>query len=270
MTRTIEGITWFFPCYNEVDNIEPLVSEALVTFRELGCPFRLVVVNDCSTDGTPEIVTALVHRYPDEVSLVNHAVNGGYSKALYSGFAFGLSQPYPWIGFCDGDRQFNIGEVKKFITAAASDQAKIIVGYRQKRADGLLRLITGRTWHYSNRSILGVNIRDMDCGFKVFHRDVIECVLPQIIGQQATISPEILARAQTLFGFTDIIEIGVEHLPRTAGQQTGVKLKTVLGSLASLVKVRADIKRRQADGTNPQYLKTSTTSESLEPHVYIN
>ena len=240
MTIPIGGLTWFFPAHNEAGNLVPLIDVAVASFRKFGCPFQLIIIDDGSTDSTSELAKSLAAAYL-EVHTVRHQVNLGYSKALKTGFVQGLKSYDLWVGFCDADRQFNLNDVERFVTAAAAGEADVIIGYREKRADGLLRLITGRTWHWLTCFLLNIRVKDVDCGFKLFSREVVAAVLPKLIGNQATISPEILARAQRK-GYT-ICELPVEHLPRQVGEQSGLKLKVIIGSYVSLMKVAFDLYR---------------------------
>ena len=99
----------------------------------------------------------------------------------------------------------------------------------------------GRGWTSLSRIALGYDARDIDCGFKLFRREVVAAVLPQITGRYAAISPELITRIQ-LAGFA-VIEVGVEHYPRTLGSQTGDNLREIFGSFLDLYHLRREIKR---------------------------
>jgi glycosyltransferase involved in cell wall biosynthesis len=241
MNFSVSSVFWFFPAHNEEGNLVPLIEEALDVFRMMGLPFKLAVINDGSTDSTQEVAEMLQFAYPDEVMVINHSANLGYSAALKTGFEAGLRSGLSWIGFCDADRQFRIETVISFIEVAGSGDHDIVIGYRQNRADGLIRLMTGRGWHWFNWVVLGLRAEDVDCGFKLFRREVINELLSKLIGDHATISPEILVRARRR-AFS-IHQMGIEHLPRRCGKQTGVDLRTIIGSFKSLRKVRRDVRK---------------------------
>jgi glycosyltransferase involved in cell wall biosynthesis len=203
--------------------------------------YRLAIINDGSTDGTLEVAMELEKNNPRRVKVFNHSHNRGYSATLKTGFQAGLESGHPWIGFCDSDLQFDIRDVIKLVETAQSEGVDIVIGIRKNRADGILRRITGRSWHWINWLILGVRVKDVDCGFKLFKREVIFDLLPDLKGDHATISPELMARARRKdFSFA---EVDVQHLPREHGEQTGVKLRVILGSFNSLFRVRKDIRR---------------------------
>ena len=73
--------------------------------------------------------------------------------------------------------------------------------------------------------MFGLNIRDIDCAFKLFHRNVYDLTKP-IISTGAMFSAEFLIKAITK-GFV-IKEVPVSHYPRKYGSQSGAKLKVIL------------------------------------------
>ncbi len=77
----------------------------------------------------------------------------------------------------------------------------------------------------------------MDCGFKLYRREIFDHITIKSTG--ALIDAEILARANRA-GYT-IGEIGVDHLPRTAGAQTGANIKVIVRAFRELLKLRRDI-----------------------------
>jgi glycosyltransferase involved in cell wall biosynthesis len=233
------GILMFFPAYNEVQNLEFVVDKTIVVLTALGHPFSIAIINDGSTDGTGELADDLAERH-ESVDAVHHEVNGGYSKTLQTGMRVGQESTHEWIGFIDADRQFVPADLKRFIEVGEAEKVDMVIGHRRKRADGPLRLLTGRSWHWLNWLVLDIRVKDVDCGFKIFRRSVIEEILDDLSGDQATISPEILARAVRK-GFT-YAEVEVEHRPRLHGEQSGVDLKVILGSFSSLGKVWFNIK----------------------------
>jgi hypothetical protein len=89
--------------------------------------------------------------------------------------------------------------------------------------------------------VLGARMaRDVDCGFKIFTRAVIEDVEPRISGGYAAVSPEVLSRAVSA-GYT-MAEAGVTHKSRSHGRQTGSDLKVVLLSLVYLFQLRLTLR----------------------------
>ena len=233
-----DGVAFFLPAYNEAANLRNIVPGIVAYFCQLDCPFTITIVDDGSTaDDTFEAAEQLARRYPGYVQAVHHPENKGYGAALRTGFRAALATGHGLIGFCDADDQFEIASFGTLLAALVDREADLAVGYRIARADSLKRRVMGRSWHWLSSLVLGgKSARDVDCGFKIFTRAVLQEVEPQISGGYAAVSPEILRRAAAA-GYT-MAEAGVTHKPRSRGRQTGADLKVVILSLVNLFQLR--------------------------------
>jgi putative flippase GtrA len=233
-----DGVAFFLPAFNEAANLRIIVPGIVDYFDQLNCPFTVIIVDDGSTeDDTFEAAEQLARHYPGNVRAVHHAKNKGYGAALQTGFRAALDTGHGLIGFCDADDQFEIASFGTLLGALQEREADLAVGYRIARADSLKRRVMGRSWHWLSSLVLGARTaRDVDCGFKLFTRAVLQDVEPRISGGYAAVSPEVLTRA-TSAGYT-MAEAGVTHKSRTHGRQTGSDLKVVILSLAYLFQLR--------------------------------
>jgi glycosyltransferase involved in cell wall biosynthesis len=227
----------FFPAFNEEENIGPLLDEAVRELGKLTASFEIVVVDDGSTDRTADIVRGYAERHP-QVRLVSHPTNRGYGHALRTGFA---STRGDAVALIDGDRQFRIADLALLIERW--EDADVIVGYRIVRADPRSRLIIARIYKTVLRSLFKLGIRDPDCGFKLFKRNVVDTITPQLVSRSAFISPEIVIRSQ-LAGFK-IVEVGVPHHPRIAGKPAGATPKVIARTLSEIARLRRSLARPQ-------------------------
>ena len=243
-----EGVAFFLPAYNEAANLRAIVPGIVAYFGRLACPFTVIIVDDGSTrDDTFEAAEQLAQAYPAQVQAVHHPQNQGYGAAVRSGIRAGLQTRHNLIGFCDADGQFEIESFGTLLAALDDGQTDVSAGYRIARADPLSRRLMGRAWHWLSRLALGFRTgRDVDCGFKVFTRPVLTVVEPQISGEYAAVSPEILARASAA-GYS-MTEAGVSHQPRAHGRQTGSDLKVVLLSLLGLFQLRLALRKEARHG----------------------
>ncbi len=208
MEKFQKDISVVFPAYNEEENIEVCVLVAYHILKELVRNFEIVIVNDGSIDKTDDICRDLANRFP-EVKLITKPMNEGYGYALRDGFKaarFGL------IFFSDADRQFDIVNLKD--TLRYIDKYDIVVGFRKKRQDSLKRKILSWGYNLIVRFLFDLNVRDIDCAFKVFKRGVFDKIA--IESRRYFVNTEILAKARVL-GFT-IKEVGVSHFPRYEGE----------------------------------------------------
>ena len=240
-----QGVAFFLPAFNEAQNLRMLVPKIINYFWNLNCPFTVIIVNDGSTaDDTYETAERMADVYADNVRVVHHSQNRGYGAALHAGLRAALDTGHGLIAFCDADNQFDVESFGTLIAALHDKNADMAVGYRIVRADSLKRRMLGNLWHWLSTRVLDLGgVRDVDCGFKVFTRQVLTEIVPCLRADYATVSPEILARV-TALGYT-IAEAGITHRPRTSGRQTGSDLKVVVLSLIHLVQLQVTLQRER-------------------------
>ena len=153
--QRVARLSYFFPAHNEEANLEGLVEEALETLPSIAETFEIIAVNDGSRDRTREIADRLAAEHPDVVRAVHHDVNRGYGGALRSGFE---ASRYELLAFTDGDRQFRVADIAPPDRAPGrqADHPDVVVGYRIKRADPLIRIVYARTYKLANRIFFGL------------------------------------------------------------------------------------------------------------------
>jgi glycosyltransferase involved in cell wall biosynthesis len=213
----VARLSYFFPAHNEEANLEALVAEALETLPSLADTFEIIAVNDGSKDRTAEIADRLAAAHPDVVRVVHHPVNRGYGGALRSGFE---ASRYELLAFTDGDRQFRVADLGRLTARLqAADRPDVVVGFRIRRADPLIRIVYARTYKLANRIFFGLRVRDVDCAAKLFRREALQDVRVESGG--AFFSAELLIKVHNLD--RSVVEVGVPHYPRTAGSPTGAK-----------------------------------------------
>jgi glycosyltransferase involved in cell wall biosynthesis len=229
------SISVFFPCYNEQDNVERTTQRAKDVLEELKADYEIIIVNDGSADETGKRADAIAAG-DKRIRVVHHQHNMGYGAALQSGIR---SAKKELVFFTDGDGQFDIGEIKLLLPLIT--QSDVVCGYRLDRKDPLMRKLNGWMWTRLVNLLFGMNIRDIDCAFKLFRAEIFEGMKLSSAG--ALISAEILARV-TRRGFR-IAEVGVHHYPRTAGKQTGAKLTVIIRAFKELFKMYNRIRKGQ-------------------------
>jgi glycosyltransferase involved in cell wall biosynthesis len=221
----VAALSYFFPAHNEAENIAALVEEALDGLAVLAERFEIIAVDDGSTDGTDAIADRLAAEHPGVVRVVHHRVNSGYGAAVRSGLA---AARYPLVCFTDGDRQFRIADLGRLTArletpGADAPAPDVVAGYRIERADPAARLAYARVYRACLRAFFGLRTRDPDCACKLFRREALEGVRVESGG--AFLSAELLIKISERGGV--IVEQGVPHYPRTAGQASGADPRVV-------------------------------------------
>lgn len=230
----LEELSLFFPAYNEEGNLGNTVEKAIPVLRQIAKKYELIIVNDGSKDRTGEVASSLAQKYPF-IKIITHSPNKGYGEALKSGF---YNSKYEWVVFTDSDGQFDFSEVTKLI--ALKDKADMVVGYRLNRQDSLKRKLFGWGWTFLINLFLGINVRDVDCAFKLFKKEIIGSIPRLKSTRGGMISPELLARTRKA-GYK-IAEVGVHHYLRKEGKQSGAELKVILQSFVDLGRLWWQIK----------------------------
>ena len=222
MTERVARLSYFFPAHNEEANLAGLVEEALVALPAIAETFEIIAVNDGSKDRTATIADGLAAAHPDVVRAVHHPTNLGYGAALRSGLA---AARYELVAFTDGDRQFRVEDLSRLTKRlAAADAPDVVVGFRIKRADPLIRTIYAKAYRLANRLLFGLRVTDVDCAAKLFRREALDGLRVESGG--AFFSAELLIKLRA--AGRSVVEVGVPHYPRTAGSATGARPSVVL------------------------------------------
>ena len=226
------SISVFFPCYNEQDNVARTVEDALAVLKKLNADFEVIIVDDGSSDATGQIADEIASRN-SRVKVVHHPTNLGYGAALQSGFKAATKE---LVFYTDGDGQFDISEMPPLLPLTG--QYDIVSCYRLNRRDNLIRKINGWCWTKLVCLLFGMKIRDVDCAFKLYKREIFDNIKLSSAG--ALIDTEIMARAIRK-GYT-VTQKGVHHYPRIAGAQTGANLRVVFRAFKELFKLHRQIR----------------------------
>jgi glycosyltransferase involved in cell wall biosynthesis len=232
VTDRVARLSYFFPAHNEEANVRELVAEALETLPALAEAFEIIVVDDGSRDATGAIADELAAANPAVVRAVHHPTNLGYGAALLSGFR---AARHELVAFTDGDRQFRVADLGRLTARLAEpDRPDVVVGYRIKRADPVIRTIYARLYRFANRVWFGLRIRDVDCACKLFRREALAGIAVESGG--AFFSAELLIKLQA--AGRSIVEVGVPHHPRTAGSPTGAKPSVIFRAVRDFWSLR--------------------------------
>jgi len=234
----LSGVSVFLPCHNEEGNVERVAAALEAELPKVAERHEIIVVDDGSRDRTGEIANRLAAGNP-HLKVVHHPVNRGYGAAVISGIR---ACHEPWVVLCDGDGQFEASDIARL--TAKVPEYDVVVGNRTRRADPLMRRINGKAWTLLMRLLLGLRVNDIDCGLKLFRRDLLEGIDLQAKG--AMISAELMA--QLAGRGAKIGEVDVRHLPRVAGEQSGASLKVIARAFRELFLLYGRLRRARGKG----------------------
>jgi len=234
------SLSFVIPAYNEEPNVAEALRRASAVLQGLNLDYEIILVNDGSRDRTGEIAKSMIGSIP-HLRVIENNPNRGYGGALKAGFYAAIKE---WIAFAPSDNQFDFNELADLLAKANS--AGIVTGYRANDADPFARRVNRWGWNGLVRLLFGYMTRDIDCGFKLFRREILERVTLNSDG--AMMDTELLAGAQAR-GYK-IVEVPLKHLPRTAGAPTGANYKVILRAFRDLVRFRFRLWRELNDEKN--------------------
>ncbi|MEK7163605.1 MAG: glycosyltransferase, partial [Patescibacteria group bacterium] len=219
------SLTVVVPAYNEEGNIAKCLDSLDKYFRKSDFDYEIIVVNDGSKDKTGEIVKGLSKKIKN-LHLVEHFPNRGYGGSLKAGFAVAKKD---LIVMAHSDNQFDFSQVKLLLALLEKNNADIVSGVRSQEGS-VYRKFLRWGWNTLVRALFGYLATDIDCGFKVFKKDILQKI--NLSSDGAMIDTQLYAgaRARGL----KIVEIPVTHLPRTSGQSTGGNSKVIIKAIKEL------------------------------------
>jgi len=231
MEAKLKELSVFFPAYNEEANLKGTVTKALKVLSDVAEKWELLIINDGSRDNTQKVAEELANE-DKRIRVISHKTNRGYGASLKSGF---YNSKYSWITFTDSDGQFDFSEITEFIKTQRQTNADLVIGYYLERKVPFYRKLNSFMWEIFVFLLFGLKVKDIDCGFKLISRKVIDKI-PKLESERgAFISSEFLIKANK-YKFK-IVEIGVNHYPRTEGKGTGADLNVIISSFIDLFKL---------------------------------
>jgi glycosyltransferase involved in cell wall biosynthesis len=231
-------ISIVIPCYNEKNTIQQIVEavrDAPIGNKEI------IVVDDCSQDGTQELLKETISRTADQV--IYHPVNRGKGAALRSGFAAATGDI---ILVQDADLEYSPEDYPALLEPIVSGKADAVIGSR---------FMGGRPhrvlffWHMAGNRFLtllsnmltNLNLTDMETGYKAFRASLIKSIA--IEEDRFGVEPEMIAKLARRN--CRIYEVGVSYSGRTYAEGKKINWKDGVHALYAIVKY--NFRRRKPD-----------------------
>ena len=192
--------------------------------------YELIIVDDKSTDRTPEIADALAAADP-HVRVIHHEVNRKLGGSIKTGFA---SARGDIVLYSDADLPFDFREVPRALRILRLYNCDLVSVYRFDRTgEGYTRAVYTFFYNLLIRTMFGVKARDINFAFKLVRRNVLDSV--DLRSEGSFIDAELIIRA-IRSGF-ELQQFGVDYFPRTMGESTlsspGV-IQTIIKEMFSL------------------------------------
>ncbi|MEM1222162.1 MAG: glycosyltransferase family 2 protein [Verrucomicrobiota bacterium] len=207
------------PIYNEKKTLHEIIRR--VRAVEAMDVKEIILVDDCSTDGTREL---LDEGFKDPIfKKFFHKVNQGKGAALRTGFAETTGDI---VAIQDADLEYDPAELPSLINPILKDQADVVFGSRfmgggPHRVVFYRHMLGNKFLTTLSNFMTNINLTDMECCYKVFRKDVIDQI--QIEESRFGVEPELTAKVAKLD--VRIYEVGISYYGRTyfEGKKIGYK-----------------------------------------------
>jgi dolichol-phosphate mannosyltransferase len=177
----MSGEPWLIlPTYNEIENLEAIVSAAAKALSGTAPDgFRILVVDDGSPDGTGVLADRLASEH-DWCQVLHRSEKNGIGPAYLAGFRHALEHGAGYVMEMDSDFSHDPADLARLLQAVY-DGADLALGSRYVDGGGvtewgLLRRFISEGGSTYARTVLGLHVRDLTGGFKCFRREVLEAI----------------------------------------------------------------------------------------------
>ena len=236
------SVSLVIPMFNEESNIEHTITYAIEALQAHCDDWEIIIVDDASTDASPEIVGRVARDHP-RVRLIRHEFNQKLGASLKSGFA---AASRDLVLYMDADLPFDPDVLGRAIRAMNVTRADLIAGYRFDRTtEGFKRSMYSSVYNQMIRLLFGISHRDINFSFKLMRREVLEAV--ELKSEGSLIDAELVVKARNL-GF-QIQQLGMDYFPRVRGDSTLSSPKVIVKIFRELVRLYPDMRhpRRRPD-----------------------
>lgn len=218
------------PAHNEAENLLILLPRLHTVLSSAGTPFEMLIVDNASTDRTPEVIASFRQTMP-ELERVSAPVMG-YGRAVLAGLHRAEGG---YIGIIRADNQEKPEDLVRMFTALLKEKISFYKGIRLHRMnDGLMRVIVSFAYNVLFKVFFGLKSRDLNATPKIFTREFLTAA--RLESEDWFIDAEMVIKAEKLK--YAVGEMGIEYLPRLKGKSS-VRVRHVFEFLGNMVKWHA-------------------------------
>ena len=203
------------PAYNEATRIQPVIEE----IAEKG--YRMVIVNDGSSDNTLEVIKESQKKYPKSIYIYSHIINRGVGVAMQTGFDAVLRYNPKYIVNMDSDGQHSADDLDNVLKPLVTGEAEAVIGVRPLEDMPFSRNFANSVMNLLTRIFYHVSVSDSQTGFRAITIDALKKI--NINARGYLISSEFIREVNdNNIPFAEV-PIKTIYTPETQAKGTNVK-----------------------------------------------
>jgi dolichol-phosphate mannosyltransferase len=251
---SLDRVVVVIPTYDERDNLEWIVGRLRTAVPDVD----VLVVDDDSPDGTGDLADQLAAADP-QVAVVHRTEKAGLGAAYLHGFRVALERGYDVIGEMDADGSHQPEQLPALLTALRD--ADLVIGSRWVAGGSVVnwplsRKVLSVGGNLYARVLLGIPLRDVTAGYRVFRRTTLEGIDLASVESAGYIFQTDLA-FRTLQAGLRVVEVPIEFVERVRGESKmsrdvateSLRRITVWGLRHRLAQLRGVRSRRRGAAT---------------------
>ncbi|HEY6805342.1 MAG TPA: glycosyltransferase family 2 protein [Pyrinomonadaceae bacterium] len=217
------------PVFNEADTL----SEVVNALRSVSHLKEIIIVDDCSTDGTSEVIRSLVEQFP-EIQTQRLPKNSGKTAALRAGFALSTGDV---VIVQDADREYDPVDIPGVILPILEGRADVVYGSRflVRRATRVLyfyHYLANKFLTFFSNLFTNLNMTDIETGYKAFRGEIIRKMI--IVSSRFGFEVEVTAKIAKLK--LAIYEVPISYYGRTYAEGKKITMKDGLMAVWLIVR----------------------------------
>jgi len=227
-------LTIIIPAFNEAKTIRNCVQRVQKA-SAYGLKKEIIVVNDASTDKTSQIL-----KSKKNIKLINHRQNKGKGAAIKSGLRIARGDI---ILIQDADLEYNPSDYELLLEPIVTGNADVVYGsrflsHRPHRVLYFKHTLGNKILTAFSNLLTDLNLTDMETGYKVFKKEVIKKILPNLKSDRFGFEPEVTARVAKLAKKDGIriYEVGISYFGRTYKEGKKINWKDGMKAFGEIIK----------------------------------
>jgi len=223
----IQTLSILIPCFNEEKTVVDVLRMVLDAQVIHGINKEIILIDDGSSDSTPASIQEFINENPgSQIKLITHEKNMGKGACIKSGLQHATGEVFI---IQDSDMEYDASEYNKLLNPIVRGYADVVYGSRFRGSEAhrvlfFLHTLGNKILTFWSNLFTGLNLTDMETGFKMFKTDVIRQI--RLKENRFGFEPEVTAKISRVKNIR-IYEVGISYYGRR--YEEGKKIRWIDG-----------------------------------------